>query len=263
MTGLAQEIHAAIREVREAPRPGSPEAEAASDALLVSAHAYNDGAHSERKDTDYNRKHSRGREHTKEGETSAMELVVDGYVEAEEIIIAASAGLSTRALCVWQCCDQEGMSQERVAAALGLSERSINRILSQARQDLRSLIESNVRYVFKLDIHDKINQIYHPPTRRPLVPETAEEARYRLEERPGISTHILPEDLGAVEVWVNDERPVVETPGGRETPIGRKSLQALVKQGRRIRHKRLVKIRAKRLAEQVAADNCELPTAAG
>lgn len=239
----AQSIHDAAESARAQLQPGSPEAEAESDALLAANHAWSEGAHSERPSTKWNRKHSRCVTHDPIREANR----IDQYIESSEIIIAASAGLSDTEYMVWHFVDQEGVSQSRVATAMGVSQRTVSRILMNAREELKYLVDANAKRIFRVESH---RTAYFAPQYRPNLPLGVEEAREEMERTPEISTHIMPDDLGFVEVWKGGKRQVEIGPDDKEKPIGKhvSSLRTRVKCSRRARR---VKLQAKKVASEM------------
>lgn len=240
MAGLAQEIHQAIVNAKQQPVPGSPEAEAMSTALITAAKGWKDGAYSEDPMTSRNRRRSRHEQLTATGELS----VLDRYIEADDIVVSASAGLSRRQYLVWHYCDREGLTQARVAQLLGVSQQTVSRVLAKAREELKYLVDRHAKRVFSEESH---RCAYFKPGYRPKLPEGVEEARERIEQPREITTHIMPDALNIVEVWRNGSRPVEYIPdgteGGYEKPIGAKSIESLRKKAKRIRRKRIEKIK--------------------
>jgi len=237
----AAAIHQAAQQARTQPPPGSDEAEAASDALLANARAWNVGAHSDRKDTKWNRKHRRA-------SVSIEKLtLLDRYVETQDIITASAAGLSERAYLIWHYVDVEGVSQIRLANVLGVSQMTISRAVCRAREELKYLVDTNAAKVFRAESH---RSAYFAPHYRPPLASGVKEARQLMERAVEITTHIMPDDLEYVEVWKNGAPQPDYDKAGRikEKPVGKRvsSLKTKVKYDRKVRRaiRQLKKVRA-------------------
>ncbi len=249
MAGWAQEIHRAIAEAKAQPQPGSDEAAQIADKLLSEAAGYRSGAHCDNPGSKWQRKHSRPAEHSADAALAA----VDNYIEVVDIVLEEAGGLSERSRRIWELCDIEGLSQARVARMEGVSERHIRRILTAAREELKYMVDSNAKRVFRSESH---RTAYFAPGHRPVLPDGVEEAREQMEQPAEITTHIMPDALTTVEVWLDGKRQVEYEPDGteegREVPLGAKRVSSLAKRGAVIRRRRLAKIKMRKFRERMS-----------